>query len=46
MLLLHAANEKEKPERDLTLAKNRQGRCGGFKLMFSGERMLFSEVAR
>lgn len=46
VLLLHAANEKEKPERDLTLAKNRQGRCGGFKLMFSGERMLFSEVAR
>ena len=46
VLLLHAANEKENPERDLTLAKNRQGRCGGFKLMFSGERMLFSEVAR
>lgn len=44
VLLLHAANEKENPERDLTLAKNRQGRCGGFKLLFSGERMLFSTV--
>ena len=44
VLLLHAANEKENPERDLTLAKNRQGRCGGFKLLFSGERMLFSTI--
>lgn len=44
VLLLHAANEKENPERDLTLAKNRQGRCGGFKLLFSGEQMLFSAV--
>ena len=44
VLLLHAANEKENPERDLTLAKNRQGRCGGFKLLFSGERMLFTEA--
>ena len=44
VLLLHAANEKENPERDLTLAKNRQGRCGGFKMLFSGERMLFSTV--
>ena len=43
VLLLHAANEKENPERDLTLAKNRQGRCGGFKLLFSGEKMLFTE---
>lgn len=46
VLLLHAANEKENPERDLTLAKNRQGRCGGFKLLFSGEKMLFTEVAQ
>lgn len=46
VLLLHAANEKENPERDLTLAKNRQGRCGGFKLLFSGERMLFTEATR
>lgn len=46
VLLLHATNEKENPERDLTLAKNRQGRCGGFKLLFSGEKMLFTEVAR
>lgn len=45
VLLLHAANEKENPERDLTLAKNRQGRCGGFKLLFSGEKMLFTEDA-
>lgn len=45
VLLLHAANEKENPERDLILAKNRQGRCGGFKLLFSGEKMLFTEVA-
>lgn len=44
VLLLHATNEKENPERDLTLAKNRQGRCGGFKLLFSGERMLFSAM--
>ena len=44
VLLLHAANEKENPERVLTLAKNRQGRCGGFKLLFSGERMLFSTI--
>lgn len=43
VLLLHAPNEKEAPERELTLAKNRQGRCGGFKLLFSGERMLFTE---
>ncbi len=46
VLLLHATNEKENPERDLTLAKNRQGRCGGFKLLFSGEKMLFTEVAQ
>ena len=46
VLLLHAANEKENPERDLTLAKNRQGRCGGFKLLFSGEKMLFTEVTQ
>lgn len=46
VLLLHAPNEKEAPERELTLAKNRQGRCGGFKLLFSGERMLFTGVER
>lgn len=46
VLLLHATNEKENPERDLTLAKNRQGRCGGFKLLFSGEKMLFTAVAQ
>ena len=46
VLLLHATNEKENPERNLTLAKNRQGRCGGFKLLFSGEKMLFTEVAQ
>ena len=46
VLLLHAANEKENPERVLTLAKNRQGRCGGFKLLFSGEKMLFTEVTQ
>lgn len=46
VLLLHAPNEKEAPERELILAKSRHGRCGGLKLMFSGERMLFTEVAR
>ena len=44
VILLHAPNEKEAPERELMLAKNRQGRCGGFKLLFSGERMLFSAI--
>lgn len=42
VLLLHAPDEKEQPARKLTLAKNRQGRCGGFDLLFDGSRMLFS----
>ena len=43
VLLLHAPDEKEKPTRQLILAKNRQGRCGGIDLLFDGSRMLFSE---
>ena len=43
VLLLHAPDEKEKPTRQLILAKNRQGRCGGIELLFDGSRMLFSE---
>lgn len=42
VLLLHAPNEKEKPDRALTIAKNRQGACGGAPLLFDGARMLFS----
>lgn len=42
VLLLHAPEEKEQPGRQLILAKNRQGRCGGFDLLFDGARMLFS----
>ena len=43
VILLHAPDEKEKPARQLILAKNRQGRCGGFDLIFDGARMLFAE---
>lgn len=43
VLLLHAPDEKEAPARQLTLAKNRQGRCGGFDLLFDGARMLFGQ---
>lgn len=43
VILLHAPDEKEKPARQLILAKNRQGRCGGFDLFFDGARMLFAE---
>lgn len=43
VLLLHAPDEKEQPTRQLILAKNRQGRCGGFDLLFDGARMLFAE---
>lgn len=43
VLLLHAPDEKEQPTRQLILAKNRQGRCGGFDLLFDGSRMLFAE---
>ena len=43
VLLLHAPDEKETPTRQLILAKNRQGRCGGIDLLFDGSRMLFSE---
>lgn len=42
VLLLHAPNEKEKPDRALTIAKNRQGACGGAHLLFDGARMMFS----
>ena len=45
VILLHAPAEKDKPERQLILAKNRQGRCGGFDLIFDGARMLFAENA-
>lgn len=43
VLLLHAPDEKEQPTRQLILAKNRQGCCGGFDLLFDGSRMLFAE---
>lgn len=42
VLLLHAPDEKEKPSRNLTVAKNRQGACSGAHLLFDGVRMLFS----
>lgn len=43
VLLLHAPKEKEGRERDLFLAKNRQGACKTLHLLFDGARMLFSE---
>lgn len=43
VLLLHAPDEKEQPTRQLILAKNRQGRCGGIDLLFDGSQMLFAE---
>lgn len=43
VLLLHAPQGKEQPERELTIAKNRQGRCGGIRLLFDGARMLFAQ---
>ena len=43
VLLLHAPDEKEQLARQLILAKNRQGRCGGLDLLFDGSRMLFAE---
>lgn len=46
VLLLHAPQGKEQPERELTIAKNRQGRCGGIRLLFDGARMLFAQSTR
>ena len=43
VLLLHAPDEKEQPTRQLILAQNRQGRCGGIDLLFDGSQMLFAE---
>ena len=45
VLLLHAPDEKERPARQLILAKNRQGRCGGVDLVFDGARMIFGQAA-
>lgn len=44
ILLLHAPNDKEKPERTLNLAKNRGGRCGTIRLYFDGATMRFTEM--
>ena len=43
VLLLHAPNGKEQKARELAIAKNRQGRCGGIQLLFDGARMLFAQ---
>lgn len=43
VLLLHSPREKERPERDLYLAKNRQGACKKLHLLFDGARMVFAE---
>lgn len=44
VLLLHAPNDKEKPERALNLSKNRGGRCGTIQLYFDGATMRFTEM--
>lgn len=46
VLLLHAPDDKEQPSRTLTIAKNRDGACGGAYLLFDGSRMLFSNDER
>lgn len=45
VLLLHAPQGKEHHERQLMVAKNRQGRCGCVDLLFDGARMMFSQGA-
>lgn len=44
VLLLHAPEEKESPERLLFLDKNRGGECGKIRLYFDGATMRFSEM--
>lgn len=44
VLLLHAPNDKDDPERKLFLDKNRGGRCGRITLYFDGATMRFSEM--
>lgn len=45
VLLLHAPQGKERHERQLMVAKNRQGRCGCLDLLFDGARMMFGTGA-
>lgn len=44
VLLLHAPEEKESPERLLFLDKNRGGECGKIRLYFDGATMRFTEM--
>ena len=44
VLLLHAPNDKDDPERKLFLDKNRGGRCGRITLYFDGATMRFTEM--
>lgn len=44
VLLLHAPDDKDNPERLLFLDKNRSGECGKIRLYFDGATMRFSEM--
>ena len=44
VLLLHAPDDKDNPERLLFLDKNRGGECGKIRLYFDGATMRFSEM--